>query len=85
MALSPKHEHHARPLPKHPYRDSALFHGALGLVILALAGFGSAGVAKGAAIGLAYFVGATGWSCWRFRGRLSEQALADEVKAADGA
>ena len=33
MSLSPRHERTSRPIPPHPYRDSALFHGALAIAL----------------------------------------------------
>ncbi len=77
MTLSPRHEHATRPIPQHPYRSAAIFHGALALVIVVLSGVSSTGLAKGAAIALAYFVAATGWSWWRFRGRIRQRAAAE--------
>jgi hypothetical protein len=61
------------PLPRHPYRDSAIFHLVLaGLIVLvAWATAGNLGRAVGFAVG--FFVIATAWSWWRWRERLIEE------------
>ncbi len=58
------------PVPPHPYRDSALFHGALAVLIVVIAWASGANVGKALAIAAAYFVAATLWSWWRFRARV---------------
>jgi hypothetical protein len=75
MSLSPNHEGRGGPIPDHPYRDSVLFHGALGLALVVLSAFSSQGLARGLLIGLGYFAAATAWSWWRFHSRIKAQAL----------
>ncbi|HEY7381003.1 MAG TPA: hypothetical protein VH572_07320 [Gaiella sp.] len=74
----------AAPLPPHPYRSSALFHGILaGLIVLIAALVGSS-VTTAVVVAVAYFVLATGWSWFRFsqRIRARTQAEADAAAAA---
>jgi hypothetical protein len=62
-----------KALPRHPFRDSAIFYGILAVVIVAVSLITGGGVAKGLVIGAGFFVASTGWSWWRFRQRLDEQ------------
>ena len=62
----------ATPLPKRPYRDSALLNVALAAVVVVFAWLTGGDVVKAVAVGAAFFVVATAWSWWRFRQRLSE-------------
>jgi membrane protein implicated in regulation of membrane protease activity len=60
------------PLPKRPYRDSALLNVALAAIVVVFAWLTGGDVVKAVAVGAAFFVVATAWSWWRFRQRLSE-------------
>jgi len=62
------------PLPKRPYRDSALFYGILAalLVLVVWATGGRLLVALIVATG--FFVVATAFSWWRFRIKLTQRA-----------
>jgi Flp pilus assembly protein TadB len=62
------------PLPKRPYRDSALFYGILAalLVLVVWATGGRLLVAVIVAAG--FFVVATAFSWWRFRIKLAKRA-----------
>ena len=70
---APRHRPRARreriPLPRHPYRDSAIFHGALATLLVAVAWLTGGGVGKALVVGVLYFVLATAWTWWRFRQR----------------
>ena len=59
------------PVPKHPYRDSAIFYAALALVVVGLALLTGGGAGRAIVIALAFFVLATGWSWYRWRERLA--------------
>jgi len=56
-------------VPRHPYRDSAIFHGALAALIVVVSWVSGSDVGKAVAIACAYFVAATLWSWWRFHER----------------
>ena len=58
------------PLPEHPYRDGALFHGVLAVILVAVAWLTGGGVARALVVGAIYFLLATGWTWWRFRQRI---------------
>jgi len=62
----------AAPLPKRPYRDSALLNAALAAIVVVFAWLTGGDVLKAFAVGAAFFVVATAWSWWRFRQRLAE-------------
>jgi membrane protein implicated in regulation of membrane protease activity len=61
------------PLPKRPYRDSALLNGALALVVVVVAWATGGDVLRALIVGAAFFVVATAWSWWRFHRRIAEE------------
>jgi membrane protein DedA with SNARE-associated domain len=71
------------PPPKRPFRDSAIFYGALSvLFVLIVWGTGGAVLPRwdenqreigGLPIAIIFFVVATGYSWWRFRQRIDEE------------
>ncbi len=83
MSLSPRHEEHGA-IPAHPYRDSAIFYGALAGAIVVLSAISSTGLAKGLAVGGAFWVAATAWSWWRFRVRIKRREKAEAAAAETG-
>ena len=70
---APRHRPRARreriPLPRHPYRDGAIFHGALATLLVVVAWLTGGGVGKALVVGALYFLVATTWTWWRFRQR----------------
>lgn len=70
------------PLPKRPYRDSAIFYAILAACVVGVA-FATGGELPRALIfGGAFFLVATAWSWWRFRQRLAEQRVEAEAERA---
>ena len=67
------------PTPRHAYRGSAILHGILSVVILAVAAISGGSLARALLVAIAYFVVATGWSWFRFRQR---EARADHRRQA---
>jgi hypothetical protein len=71
------------PLPKRPFRDSAIFYGALSILfVLIVWATGGALLPRwddeqreigGLPIAIAFFLVATGYSWWRFRQRIEEE------------
>lgn len=59
-------------MPRHPYRDSALLHGVLAVVIVGVTLLTGGNAVTGALVALAYFVIATAWSWVRFSQRLRQ-------------
>ena len=62
-----------QPVPKRPYRDSAVFNGVLALVIVVVAIATGGAVERALLFAAAFFLLATAWSWWRFRARLREE------------
>jgi drug/metabolite transporter (DMT)-like permease len=67
-----------RTVPRHPYRDTALLHGALGVLIVVIAWATGGNVGNALMIAGAYFVMATLWSWWRFRQRARRPRATEE-------
>ena len=59
-------------MPRHPYRDSALLHGVLAVVIVGVTLLTGGNAVTGALVAVAYFVIATAWSWVRFSQRLRQ-------------
>jgi hypothetical protein len=58
------------PLPRHPYRDSAIFHAVLACVVVLVA-WGTGGSLRNAIlVALGFFALATAWSWMQWRRRL---------------
>jgi hypothetical protein len=65
------------PVPKHPYRDSAIVNAVLAGLILLIAWLTGGDLPTAVVVAAAFFVIATGWNWWRFRQRLAAQAAAE--------
>jgi hypothetical protein len=59
----------ARRRTTHPYRDSALAYGGLGVIAVLFAYFTGSGVVRSLIGGTAAFALATGWTWWRLYAR----------------
>ena len=59
-----------RPLPKHPYRDSAIVYGVMAAILFAIVVATGGSVVKGLLAAIAVFVAATAYSWWRWRERI---------------
>lgn len=64
------------PLPKHPYRDTALVFGAMALVIPIVAWLTNGNVGQAAVVAALFFVVATGWNWSRYHERQKRQDAA---------
>jgi hypothetical protein len=62
-----------RPIPAHPYRDTAFVYGAMAVVLVIVATATGGDVLKAMLAALIFFALATGWSWWRFRVRIKER------------
>jgi hypothetical protein len=58
-----------RPLPRRPYRDSAIFYAVLACLLVLVTVLTGGSILRGILVALACFVIATAWSWWRFRER----------------
>ena len=65
------------PVPKHPYRDSAIVNAALALLLLLIAWLTGGNLARAVVVALGFFVIATAWNWWRFRKRIEELEVAE--------
>ena len=59
-----------RPIPKRPFRDSAIFYAGLAVVFVAIVGLTGGDVVVAIPIALGCFLIATGYAWWRFRQRI---------------
>jgi membrane protein DedA with SNARE-associated domain len=62
-----------RPLPKHPFRDSAIAYGILAGAVVGIGLITGGAVFKTVVVAVVFFVLATGYSWWRFRKRLARE------------
>jgi len=65
------------PIPKHPYRDTAILHAVLALLIRGLALLTGGDLGTAAVVAAGYFSVATAWSWWRFAHRIRTRADVD--------
>ena len=63
-----------RPLPKRPYRDSALVYAGLAGIVVGFAALTGGNMLDALAVAGGFFVVATAWSWWRWRGELARRA-----------
>jgi membrane protein implicated in regulation of membrane protease activity len=70
-----------RPVPKHPYRDTAILYGVLAALVVVIAWATGGNVVTAAVTAAAVFVIATLWSwrSWRNRIRDDEARKADQI------
>lgn len=59
-----------RAVPKRPYRDSVIFYGVLAVLVVAVSAATGGDLVRAVIAAAAVFVGATGYSWWRWRERL---------------
>ena len=65
------------PVPKRPFRDSAIFYAVLAALVVVFAWATGGGIGRALVIAAIFFVAATAWSWWRFRVRLDEEQRAE--------
>jgi hypothetical protein len=66
-----------RPLPRHPYRDTAVVHAGLAGLIVVFGWLTGGSISKAIVVAGAYFVLATSWAWWKFRQRLRRQTATE--------
>jgi hypothetical protein len=58
------------PIPKRPFRDSALFYAGVAIVFVVIVALSGGDLAVAIPVALACFVVATGYAWWKFRQRI---------------
>ncbi len=66
-----------RPLPKHPYRDTALVYGGMSSIVVVVALVTDGDLTKAIFIAVSFFVVATLWTWRNWRNRLRAQRTRD--------
>jgi hypothetical protein len=66
-----------RPLPKHPYRDTAFVYGGMSSVVVFVALLTGGDIFKAVVIAALFFVAATLWSWRNWRNRLRARLAHD--------
>lgn len=70
------------PVPKHPFRDTAIFNGSLAGILLLVAWFTGGSANRALVWAVLYFVIATAWGWYGFRRRLERERVAAEAELA---
>jgi hypothetical protein len=65
-----------RPLPAHPYRDSAIVYGVMAAILIVLAGVTGGSLVRATGAAIVFWLVACTWSWWKFRRRIRERELA---------
>ena len=58
------------PIPKRPFRDSALFYAGVAIVVVAIVGLTGGDLMVAIPLALGCFLIATGYAWWKFRQRM---------------
>jgi hypothetical protein len=71
-----------RPIPDHPYRDTALVYAGMGVLLVIVASLTGGQALRATVAALIFFVIATAWTWWGFRRRIRGRAKAEAAEAA---
>ena len=63
-----------RPIPDHPYRDTAVVYAVLALILIGVAALTGSNLGRAGILAGAFFVVATLWNWWRFHSRIKARA-----------
>ena len=74
-----------RPIPAHPYRDTALVYAFMAIVLVLVATLTGGDPVRATLVAVVFFAVATAWSWWRFRSRIQEREAARTAGASNGA
>jgi hypothetical protein len=66
-----------RPLPKHPYRDTALVYGVMSVIVVVLAVLTGGDVSNAIVVAGLFFLAATLWTWRHWRNRLRVRRMQD--------
>ena len=67
-----------RPVPKHPYRDTAILYGVLAVLVVVIASATGGDAVNAAITALFVFIVATLWSWRTWRNRLREERAREQ-------
>ena len=65
-----------RPIPAHPYRDTAIVYGVMAVAVVVVARLTGGDVTRATLVAVVFFVVATAWTSWKFRTRIRERDAA---------
>ena len=65
-----KHRLDDRPIPDHPYRDTALVYAGMGVLLVIVASLTGGQAVRAIVAAVIFFVIATAWTWWGFRRRI---------------
>jgi hypothetical protein len=68
-----------RPVPKHPYRDTAILYGVLAVLVVVIAWATGGDVVNAGVTAILVFIVATLWSWRTWRNRLREERARQEA------
>ena len=71
-----------RPIPDHPYRDTALVYAGMGALLVIVATLTGGQALRAIVAAVIFFVIATAWTWWGFRKRIRARAEATATEAA---
>ena len=71
-----------RPIPDHPYRDTALVYAGMGVLLVIVATLTGGQALRAIAAAAIFWALATAWTCWGWRKRIR---VRDEAEAAEAA
>jgi len=74
----------SRPIPAHPYRDTALVYGIMAALLVVVALLTGGDALRAILVAAAFFVVATTWTWWKFHGRIKERDAARAQATPDG-
>jgi Flp pilus assembly protein TadB len=63
-----------RPVPRHPYRDTAILYAVLAGLVIGVTALTGGDLRRAVIVACLLFVGATAYSWWRWHSRIRERA-----------
>jgi membrane protein implicated in regulation of membrane protease activity len=73
-----------RPIPAHPYRDTALVYGIMAALLIIVASVTGGDILRAILVAAVFFLVVTAWSWWKFRGRIREREAARTTEPVEG-
>jgi hypothetical protein len=73
-----------RPIPAHPYRDTALVYGVMAVAVVVVATLTGGDVIRAGLVAVVFFAVSTIWTSWKFRARIREREATRAAAAAAG-